>query len=586
MATPGQRITEEGVESAAMAGPAAVPAAIGDMVDGTARDLREAPAAAAQAAAFPAKAALLPLLLAQFINSYDTQSMNVAIQNIVTDLNTTVTGVQSALALYTLVMAAGMITGSKLAGIWGLKRTFRAGVIAYGTGALITSVSTGLGMMVLGWSLLEGLGSVLMIPPIYILATVTFKDLSARAAAFGAIAAAAGAGGAMGPLLGGIITTTVSWRLSFALEVVVVVIILLLSRRIIDPGVQEPRPKLDVIGAVLSAAGMTSVVLGALLAGTYGFFVARQPFSIAGLTLIPEGGISPTLVFFAIGIALLVGFGAWVWHLERRGEEPLVHRHVLRNRVSIPGLVTQNAQWFLSSGITFVTAVFLQLVFGFSAIETGLMMLPVIIGLVFFSRRSAQLSKKYPPRRIMLAGFLVVEAGVVALLLMVDPTGEPWRFIPGLLLIGSGLGLVGPASVNVVQSAFGDEDQAEISGVSRSISNLGSSLGVAVAGAVLVSALVTIGSQLTAESTTLPADVKSEINTALEGSVSAVSDAQVEAALQDQPEAVVQEVVSINAQARDRALGLALFALGAVGLFGVVASLFLPGPRLRRRRHA
>ena len=341
-----------------------------------------------------------------------------------------------------------------------------------------------------------------------------------------------------------------------------------------------------MIGAVLSAAGMTSVVLGALLAGTYGFFVARQPFAIAGLTLIPEGGISPTLILFAIGIGLLIGFGAWVWHLERRGEEPLVHRHVLRNRVSVPGLIAQNAQWFLSSGITFVTAVFLQLVFDFSAIETGLMMLPVIIGLVFFSRRSAQVSRKYPPRRIMLAGFLLVEAGVAALLLLVDPTGPPWRFIPGLFLIGSGLGLVGPASVNVVQSAFGDEDQAEISGVSRSVSNLGSSLGVAVAGAVLVSALVTIGSQLTAENTTLPPDVKSEVNAALEGSVSAVSDEQVEAALQGQPETVVQEVVRINAQARDRALGLALFVLGAVGLFGVVASLFLPGRPSQRAERA
>ena len=578
MASSGDRTGREVVNGDA----AAVPDAVGD----TARDVRRAPEAGSQAAALPARAVLLPLLLAQFINSYDTQSMNVAIQNIVTDLDTTVTGVQSALALYTLVMAAGMITGSKLAGIWGLRRTFRAGVIAYGIGALITALSTGLGMMVLGWSLLEGLGSVLMIPPIYILATVTFKDPPARAAAFGAIAAAAGAGGAMGPLLGGIITTAVSWRLSFALEVVAVVIILLLSRRIIDPGVQEPRPKLDVIGAVLSAAGMTSVVLGALLAGTYGFFVARQPFAIAGLTLIPEGGISPTLILFAIGIGLLIGFGAWVWHLERRGEEPLVHRHVLRNRVSVPGLIAQNAQWFLSSGITFVTAVFLQLVFDFSAIETGLMMLPVIIGLVFFSRRSAQVSRKYPPRRIMLAGFLLVEAGVAALLLMVDPTGPPWRFIPGLFLIGSGLGLVGPASVNVVQSAFGDEDQAEISGVSRSVSNLGSSLGVAVAGAVLVSALVTIGSQLTAENTTLPPDVKSEVNAALEGSVSAVSDEQVEAALQGQPETVVLEVVRINAQARDRALGLALFVLGAVGLFGVLASLFLPGRPSQRAERA
>src|SRR3954462_11884124 len=174
-------VKDEAQQPQTAEGVAAIPAAFGDIAAETAQDVMQLPQATADAAAFPGKRILLPLLLAQFLNSYDWSSMNVAISNIVSDLGTTVTGVQTAISLYTLVMAAGMITGSKLADIWGRKRTFTAGVIVYGTGALITALSPSIAGMVLGWSLLEGIGSCLMIPPIYILATVNFKDLKARA---------------------------------------------------------------------------------------------------------------------------------------------------------------------------------------------------------------------------------------------------------------------------------------------------------------------------------------------------------------------------------------------------------------------
>jgi MFS family permease len=557
------------------------------MAADTARDVAELPRAAGEAAAFPSKAILLPLLLAQFLNSYDSSSMNVAISNIAHDLGTTVTGVQTAISLYTLVMAAGMITGSKLADIWGRKRAFNIGVISYGTGALITSLSPTIGVMVLGWSMLEGIGSCLMIPPIYILATVNFRDLKARAAAFGAISAAAGLGGMLGPLIGGVITTAVSWRLSFALEVIVVVTILMMRGRIVDPGLQGPKPKLDVVGAIISGLGMVALVVGALLAGQYGWLTARQDFVIAGRVLIPAGGISPVWILFAIGVIALLGFGAWARYRERRGKEPLVPTRVLFNRVAIPGLITQTAQWFLQLGIIFVVSVYLQVTFEFSAIQTGLTMVPAIIGLMFFSRRAGQLTKRFPSRAIMQAGFLTLELGVLAILLLVDANGEVWRFFPGLLLLGSGIGLIMPASVNVVQSSASEEDQGAISGVSRSASNLGSSLGTAVAGAVLVSALITGVTRLTDESTVLPPQDKAAIATALEGDVSAVSDTQVRTALAGQPQPVVDEVVRINATARNRALALAMLVVGAVGFFGLVATFFLPGRRLLRlRRHS
>jgi MFS family permease len=450
-------------------------------------------------------------------------------------------------------------------------------VTVYGIGALITALSPTISVMVFGWSLLEGIGSCLMIPPIYILVTVNYRDLKARAAAFGAVSAAAGLGGMAGPLIGGVITTAVSWRLSFASEVVVVVIIILMRGRIIDTGVQGPKPKLDVVGAIISGFGMTALVVGALLAGQYGWITARKDFVVAGRTLIEQGGIAPVWIFFAVGAIALLGFGAWARYRERHGKEPLVPTRVLLNRVAVPGLVTQNAQWFLQIGMIFVVSVYLQVTFEFSAIKTGFTLLPAIIGLMFFSRRAGQLTKKYPPRAILQAGFIVIELGALALLLFVDANAGATRFIPGLFLLGSGIGLVMPASVNVVQSAVPDEDQGAISGVSRSASNLGSSLGTAVAGAVLVSALIVGVTNLTNESTVLPPEDKAAIATALEGDVSAVSDTQVRAALEGQPPAVVDEVVRINADARNRALALALFVLGAVGLFGLGATFFLPG---------
>jgi MFS family permease len=569
-------MAQEVQQSRAVAGVAAIPAGASDVVSDTVRDVKHLPQATANAAAFPAKATLIPLLLAQFLNSYDSSSMNVAISNIAADLHTTVTGVQTAISLYLLVMAAGMITGSKLADIVGRKRIFTIGVIVYGTGALITSLSPTIGVMVLGWSILEGIGSCLMIPAIYILVTVNYKDLKARAAAFGAVAAAAGLGGMAGPLIGGVITTAVTWRLSFASEVLVVAYIVLRRGRIIDEGLQGPKPKLDVTGAIISGLGMTALVVGALLAGQYGWGTARKDFAIAGHVLIKKGGISPVWIFFAIGVVLLLAFGLWARQRERQGKEPLVPTRVLRNRIAVAGLVAQNAQWFLQIGMIFVVSVYLQVTFEFSAIKTGFTLIPAIIGLMFFSRRAGQLSKKYPPRAIMQVGFIVIELGALALLLMVDATAGASRFIPGLALIGSGIGLVMPSSVTMVQSSASEADQGAISGVSRSASNLGSSLGTAVAGAVLVSALISGVTRYTNESTVLPPQDKAAISTALQGSVSAVSDTQVETALQGQPQAVVDEVVRINAKARNRALALALFVLGAVGLFGLGATFFLP----------
>jgi len=433
---------------------------------------------------------LLPLALAQFIASYAASNMNVAISSISADLHTDVHGVQTAITLFTLTMAALMIPGSKLTDIWGRKFCFELGLIVYGLGALIAALAPGLGILIFGYSLLEGVGSALMIPPIYILVTVIFTDLPTRAKSFGIVSAAAGVGAAAGPLIGGLVTSAISWRASFILQVLVVAgIIVMGHRQIADTGIQGAKPHFDVAGAVLSAAGLFFVVLGILQSGAYGWFGANQDVTLGTTVVIPAGGISPVWLFVGVGALILLWFFLHIRSAERSGDQPLLATRLFRNRVSNLGLATQLVQWLTLQGSFFVISVFLQTVRGYNAIETGLALTPATIGILLSSALAGRLAKRRPQSILIRAGFGITIVGTLLLLLLGNTTTNVLAMIPGLLLIGMGVGVMLTSSVNVVQSAFPESDQGEISGLSRSVSNLGSSLGTAIVGSVLVISL-------------------------------------------------------------------------------------------------
>ncbi|HEU5386902.1 MAG TPA: MFS transporter [Streptosporangiaceae bacterium] len=433
-----------------------------------------------------ARAMILPLALAQFICSYAATNMNVAISAIAKDLSTSVAGVQTAITLFTLTMAALMIPGSKLTDIWGRKRCFVLGLLVYGVGGLLALLSFGLPLLIVGYSLLEGVGSALLVPPIYILVTVAFPDVKSRARYFGVISGAGGLGAAAGPLIGGVVTSAISWRASFGLQVLVVAWIILLARRITDPAPEGPRPRFDLTGAVLSAAGLFFVVLGLLQSRTYGFGASRTDFTIGGTVVIPKGSISPVWIFVAIGALFLLWF---FWHTrsgEKKGKEVLLPLRLFRNKVSNLGLGTQTIQWLILQGSFFATSVYLQEVNHYSAIKTGLILTPGTIGILAASAAADRFARRHPQRWLIIAGFAITTAGMLLLLLLVRANAGIWRWIPGLFLFGAGVGTMLTSSVNVVQSSFPEADQGEISGLSRSVSNLGSSLGTALVGSVLV----------------------------------------------------------------------------------------------------
>ena len=412
--------------------------------------------------------ALVPLALAQFICSFAGTNMNVMINDMSKDLDTTVQGIQVAITLFLLVMAALMIPGGKLTDRYGRKRCFTLGLTVYGIGALLSAAAPGLGVLILGNSILEGVGTALLIPPVYILTTLLLPDLTSRARAFGVISAAGGVGGASGPLIGGLITAAISWRAAFVFQALVVAVIVWLARRVHDPLPPDPTRPFDTGGAILSAVGLILVVMGILAADNNGWLM---------------------LALLVTGALVLAWFFRWVRAKERAGQEPLLSTGLFRNRTSNLGLVTQNTQWLLLMGISFVVAAYLQVVRGYDAIQTGLIFTAATVGLLASSLGAERFARRRPQRTLIMAGFLVTIAGIAVLLAMVIGSPSVWAFAPGLLLIGLGLGLMLTPSVNVVQSSFPEERQGEISGLSRSVSNLGSSLGTAIAGTILVAGI-------------------------------------------------------------------------------------------------
>ncbi len=413
---------------------------------------------------------LVPLALAQFICSFAGSNMNVMINDMSQDLDTTVQGIQVAITLFLLVMAALMIPGGKLTDRYGRVRLFRLGLVVYAAGALLSAVAPGLGVLILGNSILEGVGTALLIPPVYILTTLLFTQLTSRARAFGVISAMGGVGAAAGPLIGGLITSALSWRAAFVFQALVVLVIVVLSRRIIDPLPTDPTREFDVRGAVLSAVGLILLVTGILAA---------------------DQNIWLTLALIAVGGLFLVGFFMSVRAKEKAGHEPLLSSALFRNRTSNLGLVTQNTQWLILLGTSFTVASYLQVVRGYDAIQTGIIFTAATAGLLASSLGAEWLARRWAQRTLILVGFVISIVGIAVLIALVKASDSAWAFVPGLLLIGLGLGLMLTPSVNVVQSSFGEALQGEISGLSRSISNLGSSLGTAIAGTILVAGLST-----------------------------------------------------------------------------------------------
>jgi EmrB/QacA subfamily drug resistance transporter len=517
----------------------------------------------------PARAAAATLVLftlasGQFLMTLDSSVMNVSIATVAKDVGTTVTGIQGAITAYTLVMAALMITGAKIGAIIGRKRAFAIGCVIYGCGSFTTSIAQSLPVLLFGWSFLEGVGAALIMPAIVALVAGNFPA-ERRPAAYGLVAAAGAVAVAVGPLIGGFCTTYFSWRWVFAGEVVVVLVILLLTRKIADAPVEE-RPQLDVVGAVLSALGLGLLVFGVLRSGEWGWI---QP-KTGG----PEwAGLSPTIWLVLGGLFVIWIFFRWQARRESHGQEPLVRPAMLRNKQLTGGLTMFFFQFLVQAGFFFVVPLFLSVALGLSAIETGVRLLPLSVTLLAAAIGIPKLFPHVSPRLVVRLGLLSLLAGTVVLLGGLDPdAGAEIVFVP-MLLVGLGIGALASQLGAVTVSAVPDDESAEVGGVQNTMTNLGASLGTALAGSLLIATLTSAFLTNVQQSEAIPASAKEQAQVELAGGVPFVSDADLEAALDETGASSETTDAAIDAYSDARLDGLRS-ALAILAVLAVLA-LFL-----------
>ena len=512
---------------------------------------------------------LLTLAAGQFLMTLDSSVMNVSIATVAKDVGTDVTGIQTAITLYTLVMASLMITGGKIGQILGRKRAFSIGCVIYGCGSLTTALSPSLGVLIVGWSFLEGVGAALILPAIVALVASNFAP-AGRPRAYGLVASAGAIAVAAGPLVGGLFTTYLSWRWVFVGEVLVVIAILALARRMAD-AIPETRVKLDLVGTALSALGLALIVFGILRSGAWGFI---QPKSGAPQWL----GLSPAIWLVLGGGIVLWLFIGWENHRLARGQEPLVNPAILRNRTLRGGLTSFFFQYLLQAGLFFAVPLFLSVALGLSAIETGVRLLPLSITLLL---AAAGIPKVFPhasPRRVVRIGFLALFAGIVVMVAALDAGAGPEIVTWPMLLAGLGVGALASQLGSVTVSSVPDEQSGEVGGLQNTVTNLGASIGTALAGAVLIATLTTSAMTGIQNNPAVPADVKSKAKVELAGGVPFISDAELKTALDKAgvsthtADAIVEE----NANARIAGLRSSLSVMAIIALIAVFFSFRIP----------
>jgi len=515
------------------------------------------------------KMVLVTLAAAQFLMTLDTSVMNVAIATVAKDVGTTVTGIQFAITLYTLVMAAFMITGGKLGQIIGRKRAFMIGCVVYGCGSGITALAKSLPVLILGWSVLEGLGAALIMPAVVALVATNFARAE-RPRAYGLVASAGAVAVAVGPLLGGLFTTYASWRWVFVGEVILVLGILGLSRRMADsPAV--PGVHLDPVGTLLSAAGLGMIVYGVIRSGTWGFV---QPKQDAPQWL----GMSPVIWLLLGGGAVLVLFAWWESMRQRHGRAALLDPQMLKVPRLQGGLTSFFFQFMLQSGLFFVIPLFLSVALGLSAVATGVRLLPLSITLLASAVGVPRLFPRASPRRIVRVGFGLLFLGIVTLLAALD-SGAGADIVTGpLLLAGLGTGTLASQLGSVTVSAVPDSQSGEVGGVQNTVTNLGASIGTALSGAILIAVLTTTFLGSVASNPAVPKELSSKAQVELSAGIPFVSDADLSMVLQqaDVPPATAHAVVDENAQSRINGLRAALAVLALVALLAMVLTRRLP----------
>jgi MFS family permease len=517
---------------------------------------------------------MLILASAQFVMVLDSSVMNVAISQIVEDLDTTIQGVQSAITLYTLVMAAFMLLGAKLGDILGRNRAFAIGLAIYGVGSLTTAVSPSLAVLLVGWSGVEGFGAVLVVPAIAALTAASYEGRE-RALAYALLGGIAAVAVAAGPLIGGWVTTEFSWRYVFAGETVVVIAILLLRGQIARAPGPERRPRLDVVGVALSSSGLGLIVFAILRSSVWGVVQPRTPPTISGTEITPLG-FSPVPFMVLGGLALLWAFAEWEQRCARTGRDQLLDTTLLRSAQLRAGLSTLLGQQLILMGTFFVIPVYLQVVLGLDAFETGKRLLPLSVAMLVFALLGPRMAARRSPRIVAQLGLIAVSLGAIVLLATLDVDLNDTGFKVSLALVGAGAGLLASQLGNVIMSSVAPAKTSEGGGLQGTAQNLGSSLGTAIIGAVLLGSLATGFSDRITNNPDVPAAARETIVAKAAKGIDIVPVADAEKAAVDGG-LTEDQARAVAADYGDAQLDALRLALGAVALAALLSLWFTRG---------
>lgn len=517
-----------------------------------------------------ASRAVIPLAIAQFIMVLDSSVMSVSISQLVEEFDTTVSMIQLAITLYALVMAALMLTGGKIGDLFGRLKVFRIGLVIYAIGSLMTALAPTVEVLIVGWSFIEGAGAALVLPALAALVAGSYEG-PARARAYGIIGGVAGAGIAIGPLLGGWLTTEYSWRWVFAGEVVFVIFVLIVSNWITDDHVRE-KFRLDVVGALLSAAGLVLIVVGVLQSGTWGWIQPLQsPITPLGFALTP----------FVIGAGLVVlwAFFAWERRVSAKGRVPLLDVRNLRIPALRSGLASLLAQNLVLLGIFFAVPLYLQVTQGMDAFQTGLRLLPTSIAMLFAAAVGARLGAAFGSRALVRAGLVTITLACLVIIATIEPELATTPFAIGMTLVGLGTGLLASQLGNVVQSSVPPEARSEAGGLQYTAQNLGSSLGTALIGSLMVGALAASVLGLIADDPDIEAAVRDQATVQVSQGIEYIAPADAEQALLDAgiPADQVDDLVGHYAESQLWGVKVGMFACAAAALLALPATRRLPG---------
>jgi MFS family permease len=515
---------------------------------------------------------LITLAAGQFVMTLDSSVMNVSMVQVANDVGSDITGIQTAITLYTLVMAATMITGGKIGQIIGPKKAFMIGCAIYAAGSLTTALSQSLSVLLFGWSFLEGIGAALIMPALVALVASNFAAAD-RPKAYGLLAAGAAIAVAVGPLIGGLCTTYLTWRVVFVGEVVLVGLILLVARRM-TAAPPNPDVRLDLVGTGLSGSGLALFVFGLLRSGAWGFV---QP-KVGAPDLL---GLSPSFWLMLTGLLVLRVFLGWEHMMVAKGREPLVDPELLKNSRLKAGLGAFFFQFIMQGGLFYLIAVYLTVALGLSAIDTGLRLMPLSFALLAAAVGIPRLFPSASPRLVAQCGFALLGSALVLLIVLLNYRSGADVVTWPLLLAGLGMGALASQLGAVTVAAVPDERSGEVGGLQNTGTNLGASIATALAGAVLIGALTASFLSNVQNDPRIPDSVKQSAEVELAAGVPFVSDDQLSDGLKAagvDPE-VAQAIIDSNTEARVRALQVALAVLSLMGVGALMVAGRLPERR-------